>query len=374
MSSHQSVIEELEETLSNRSIGYRADALRRVTDLFLSAAAECSDRETSVFDDVMTRLSEEIEVSIRAELARQLAKIPNAPPKLIRRLAADRSIEVAGPVLRDSDRLDDESLVANAMTASQDHLLAISQRAAISEVVTDILVERGDRAVALSTVDNVGARLSGRSHDILVKRCKDDDALAVGVWSRRDIPRHHLLRLFTVASENTRRALETVDSHRVNLIRDMVVDVSNQFQARMRAQSRDYAEARRIVCALHQAGQLEGAKIREFATTGEFDQVTVALSILCDLPIGACERAMVQNRADLLLLLAKAIGLSWDTTKAILLLRAGPGGLPMQEREETQDSFTKLRSETARKALHFLRLRERASICKAERSPGIDGA
>lgn len=94
----------------------------------------------------------------------------------------------------------------------------------------------------------------------------------------------------------------------------------------------------------------------------------MALSILCDLPIGACERAMVQNRADLLLLLAKAIGLSWDTTKAILLLRVGPAGMSTQERDQSQTSFLKLRPETARKALHFLRLRERASISKIERS------
>ena len=109
-------------------------------------------------------------------------------------------------------------------------------------------------------------------------------------------------------------------------------------------------------------------KSRSSPTAGKFDETTVALSILCDLPIGACERAMVQNRADLLLLLAKAIGLSWDTTKAILLLRAGRRGISPNELEQSLASFSRLRQETARKALQFHRLRERASILKPDRS------
>ena len=364
MSNNKNVIEELEETLSNRAIGYRADALRRVTDLFLSTADACSDRELMLFDDVMVRLTEEIEISVRAALSRRLAMIPNAPQNLIRKLAADQAIDVAGPVLRDSPRLDDDTLVANARSASQDHLLAISQRGSVSEVVTDVLVERGDRTVVLSTVKNAGARFSDGGHTILVERSKDDDEIAVGVWSRQDIPHHHLLKLFTVASENVRRTLESVNRHQTNLIRDMVVDVSNQIQARMRAESRDYAAAQQIVTELYEAGELDDGKVREFAGAGKFDETTVALSILCNLPIGACERAMVQNRVDLLLLLAKAIGLSWDTTKAILLLRMRPGGISTQERENDLASFSKLRPETARKALQFLRLRERASIAK----------
>ena len=105
----KTVIEELEEALSNHAIAYRADALRRVTDLFLSAPAGYSDEEIALFDDVMVRLTEEIETSVRAALANRLAKISNAPRNVIRKLAADRAIEVAAPVLRASERLDDET-------------------------------------------------------------------------------------------------------------------------------------------------------------------------------------------------------------------------------------------------------------------------
>ena len=54
----------------------------------------------------------------------------------------DSAIEVAGPVLSHSERLDDPILVESAMTKSQDHLLAISRRKALAEPVTDVLVEK----------------------------------------------------------------------------------------------------------------------------------------------------------------------------------------------------------------------------------------
>jgi uncharacterized protein (DUF2336 family) len=269
---------------------------------------------------------------------------------------------VAEPILRFSDRLDDPTLMATARTCSQRHLLAISRRETVSESVTDVLIERGDRIVALSTIGNAGARFSSAGHAILVNRAKDDDELAAGVWSRPDIPRHHLLRLFTIATDNVRRSLEAADRNKAQYIRDMMLGVANDLQDQMRAGSRDYAEARRHVTELHQAGRLNKVAVRAFADGGHFDATTVALAVLCDLPIGACERAMVQDRPELLLMLVRAIDLPWDATKAILRLRAGPNGVSQSLLDHCLSSFSRINPETARKALQFMRLRERAAV------------
>jgi len=365
----QEFIAELDQALASGAISQRADALRRITDLFMAASAAYSDQQIALFDEVMVRLSTDMETSIRVALAGRLAAIPTAPRNLMRLLAADPAIEVAGPVLKASSRLDDPTLVERAQTGSQAHLLAISQRASIAEAVTDVLVERGDRIVALSTVNNAGARFSSAGHRILVERSKDDEDLAVGVLSRDDMPHHQLLKLFSVASENVRRALEAADRHKTLFIRDMIAGVSNQMQDRLREQARDYIEAERTVAELHRAGKLDEDALRSFAAAGRFDEATVALSILCDLPIGACERAMVQPRAELVLLLARAIGLSWNAAKALLLLRAGADGMAPANIDQSLNAFSKLRPDTARKALQFLRLRERAAIS----NPGATG-
>ena len=48
-------------------------------------------------------------------------------------------------MLSQSERLDDKTLIENARSKSQAHLLAISTRQALSGAVTDVLVQRGNR-------------------------------------------------------------------------------------------------------------------------------------------------------------------------------------------------------------------------------------
>jgi hypothetical protein len=163
--------------------------------------------------------------------------------------------------------------------------------------------------------------------------------------------------------------LESADRQKTGFIRDIVADVSNEMQIRLRAKSRAYVTAEEAVTALHRSGELRESKLTEFARGRRFDETTIALALLCDLPIGAVERAMVNERTEPLLLLARAIGLSWPGAKAILSLRAAGAGENPQQQEESLAAFTKLKFETAVKALQFLRLRERALLAKGDAAP-----
>src|SRR5262249_9166621 len=99
MIAQQSLINELEDAISSGSIDRRVETLRRVSDLFLTGASMYSDQQIELFDDVIGRLAASIESKARAELANVLASIPNAPVNVIKTLAADEDIDVAGPVL-----------------------------------------------------------------------------------------------------------------------------------------------------------------------------------------------------------------------------------------------------------------------------------
>jgi uncharacterized protein (DUF2336 family) len=126
---------------------------------------------------------------------------------VIHTLAFDNDIEVARPILRQSERLEDASLLAKANTMSQPHLLAISQRKSVSEAVTDMLVERGDREVVHSVVKNVGAHFSDAGFRILVERSAGDDDLATEGGMRSDVPRPYFLVLLQKTSSAVRSVL-----------------------------------------------------------------------------------------------------------------------------------------------------------------------
>jgi uncharacterized protein (DUF2336 family) len=152
------LIQELDTAVASGTPARRAAILERITDIFEVGSADYSANQIEFFDDVFVRISAEIETSARALLAHRLAKMPRAPVAISRALASDDEIEVAGPMLEKSPHLATEILVATARTKSQKHLLAISRRKALEEAVTDVLVERGDQPVVLSTACNPGKR------------------------------------------------------------------------------------------------------------------------------------------------------------------------------------------------------------------------
>src|SRR6202035_739007 len=150
---------------------------------------------------VMGRLLENIESAARAQFGSRLAQLPDAPRGVVRTLAQDDAILVAGPVLTHSERIDVDTLVDAAKTKSQDHLLAISGRKELVEAVTDVLVDRGNRTVVSMTARNDGARFSDFGVSTLVTKACDDGDLALCVWGRADIPRQNLVKLLVDASE-----------------------------------------------------------------------------------------------------------------------------------------------------------------------------
>jgi hypothetical protein len=59
--------------------------------------------------------------------------------------------------------------------------------------------------------------------------------------------------------------------------------------------------------------------------------------------------------------MTKAVDLSWETAKAILILQSGRGGLTTERQNQCFASFFRLQPKSARTALQFYRLREKAN-------------
>src|SRR5262249_27142485 len=114
MSATLSLIDELERALAAGSNAQRIEMLSRVTDLFLASASRYSADQINIFDEVIAKLARAIEAKARAKLAIRLAPVSNAPQGVIRMLAFDDDIEVARPVLRESERLNEADLLRSA--------------------------------------------------------------------------------------------------------------------------------------------------------------------------------------------------------------------------------------------------------------------
>ncbi len=351
------LLDELEAALTSGTNTRRIEMLTRITDLFVGGATRYSEDQIGLFDDVMARLVHTIEAKARAKLSHRLAPVANAPVNVVTMLAFDDDIEVARPVLTQSERLDDRTLVANASSKSQQHLFAIAQRKSLSEAVTDVLVERGDRNVVHSVVKNTGARFSDAGFRVLVTRSAGDDDLAAEVGMRPDIPRQHFLVLLEKASSAVRARLAAENPQANTTIEGVVAEVVGGIRNEARNASPDFAAAREAIERQNRIRRIGEAEIYQYARERKFEETAIALSLLCDTPIDVVERALLDPGAEIVLILAKVAGLSSTTTKAILLLRAADRGMSAKDLEQALSSFNRLQPDTARRVLGFFRTR-----------------
>jgi len=348
-------LRDLDDAISRGTPESRTRALRYATDLLLGGRYREDD--VSAFGEIISRLADEIELVARADLANRLARFDKAPTNIIRKLAFDQAIEVAGPVLSQSVRLDNDTLVANARTMSQAHLLAISQRKALDTIVTDVLVTRGDRSVANALATNEGARLSDFGFLHLVKRAEGDSILAENLGLRTDIPRQVFQQLIAKASEDVKRRLVDERPAEFAQVEASVADVAGRLQSKFGPASRSFFVAKRVVATQHQLGHLNEASIAGYAAAHKFDEVVVGLSLLCSLPSDVVERALFDKERDMLLVLAKSLDFCWNTTMSLLFLGATSHCITASELWGLEGDFSALNVKTSRSILEHYRSR-----------------
>ena len=354
-----SFLQELEVAVSQGSAESRERALWYATDLLM--VGRYTEDEIWMFGEIIGKLEQDIETATRARLSKRLARSDNAPFKVIKKLAFDDAIEIAGPVLRHSGRLDTRALVANVRSKSQDHLLAISNRKSLCEELTDELVVRGSGEVVRSVAKNNGARFSDTGILHMIKRSESDSILFEQLGHRRDIPRHLFQQLIAKASHNTKERLERERPEAVSQINSLVTDVTGALQSKFGPASKVYFDAKRDVAKQHRRGNLNQTKIFEYAQSHRFAEATVGLALLCSLPADVVERVLLDKNLEITLILAKALAFSWETTMALLFLGAPEHRISVTDLEAAKQKFAGLSAEMSRGVLEAYKLRKQTA-------------
>jgi uncharacterized protein (DUF2336 family) len=352
------LLDELQSTLTHGTVARRVETLKRVTDLFINGAVDYSDEQVGLFDDVFQCLIVHIETSARMLLANRLAPIDTAPPLTIRALAFDDVIEVAGPVLSQSARLDDKTLIENARSKSQAHLMAISTRRTLSGAVTDVLVQRGNDEVVQSTVNNPGAEFTERGFTRLVDRAGGNDDLAASVGMRPSVPRHLYLKLLAKASDTVRQRLEAANPQQAAEVPTVVKEATRRARSASSTITRSTEIAHALVKSLYDDGRLDEAQVAKFAEAGKFDEANASMAALANMPVSTAENMMVESKAEGVMILAKVAGLSWPTVRLIIRMRDELSGAEPSDLGACKDTYERLRPSTAQQVLRFHRMQE----------------
>lgn len=353
-----SFLEELDRAILTGSAESRERALWHATDMLM--VGRYTDEEIWVFGGIIGKLAAEIELAARAKLAAKLSRIDHAPGNIVNELASDDAIEVAGPILRYSERVDVRTLLSAARSKDQQHLLAISKRRSITEPVTDVLVTRGNQEVVRCIATNEGARFSEPGFLTLIKRSEKDSILAENVGARHDIPRHLFQQLIAKASDETRRKLERERPDMTIEVDALVADVTASLHSKFGPASPRYYAAKKAVSFKYRLGELDEKGIFQYARAHKIEETIVGLTLLCTLPSDVVERALFGKSRELLLILAKAHEFSWETTATLLFLGAPQFTMSNHEIDDLREQFARLHVASAKEVLLHYRSRRTA--------------
>ena len=355
-----SLLEELTYLARQPSEECRRQLLRNLTELFSSGTPEARAQTGGMFEDVVSRVIDDVAVELRCEVSEKLSRTGQSPRKLMVRLANDE-ISVASPVLRNSDALTDQDLVEVARERSQDYLLAISDRRQLSETVTDALVEKGGREVLHSVTRNDGARFSEEALGTLAGRARDDRQLQDNLVGRKDLTMPAANELRPYLTERLRQKLDEADLRAASAGMDQAVETTvRRVQSEMRGAQKARFEVKVMIADI-QKGKLDlDRTVDMLCKSDRAVDLAKLISALCDLRDIDVTKVLFKAEAGAIAVLCKEIGVSEAAYASIAELR--------QKRLRTEASQTRreirlygmLDEADAHRAVRFVKLRRAA--------------
>jgi len=194
----------------------------------------------------------------------------------------------------------------------------------------------------------------------MVKRSQGDDLLGACLGARPDLPPQLFDRLLETASDVVRGKLMMETPHARHEIRHAVGSAAEIIRAKAAGQSTQHAGVSAQDGAKTLSDKSEIEKLETLAAAGRFEGAIATLARLSDMSTGFIESKLKEDNAEIILILAKATGLSWPTTKAILTLGATEKPRSPDDIKQLETSFARLHQAMAQKILDFHRQRPAA--------------
>lgn len=321
----------------------RRQLLHAVTDLFL-IDDDPSDGAKAHYGEIATQSLTHLASEDRKDYADRVAATPTLPHAVAVTLAGDADADVARLVLKLSPVLSDIDLAAIAVSQSQRHLVAIAERTRLSEGLTDILVNRGDREVLHTVSANEGAAFSDAGFDTLLTRGGDDAQIAGALAGRSDLAPNRAQRVLRIV-EQMGEANAPPNSQ--------ITDAQS-----LARQARHQRLEVKLLLADLAAGTRELDDVLSMlAEEDRAYHVAQVLAQVAEITPEQALRVLMQRDASGIAVACKSLGVSGTAFKAILSLRGRRLLFSAADLDDGLRDYAKLDAATAGRTLRFLKVR-----------------
>jgi len=335
----------------------REEIFLAVASLYRVQGTHLTARERELMRDILERLAENVEMTIRIALAERLADDITAPHDLILLLADDR-VEVARPLILRSALLSDSDMLNLIAEASIAHHEVVAQRPNIGERVSEALSKSEAESVLVALVKNATARIASHTYETLVEKSQRFAGIQEPLIYREDLPpilatrmvgwvsdalKTHIANNFDVAAGKINKALDDVDTALNSAPPPPSVTPTEG--------------AQKLIDKLSGAGQLKAGFLLRVLHQGQADLFDLAFARLLELNLNDMRKALYDGGPSSVALACRAVGIDRSVFPTVFNLSRAARGLHAtlthDQRIEVDGIFSKYDKQAAIRRLHM---------------------
>lgn len=321
----------------------------QLTDKIANLAPDVSRDEQNKIQaltlEALRVLSRDQATKVRQILSEALKDVVDAPGEIIKHLAQDMELVVAGPVLQFSPVLTDDDLL-EIITSShcKGALNAISKRHKVSEIISDAVIATNEESAIADLLGNQSAQIREDTLDLLAERAEVITDWHAPLAQRPKLSPKAAKKMAHYLAENLLNSLQA----RTDLPADVLDVVKEQVKKRIEHDHplEETPDPMEEVQALFEKGELDDMKIHDWLDNSQWIIVTSALALLAKLPRVTVKKIIASQSAKGIMALSWKAGLSADLGEKLqfklakmplsnLLKPTEKGGYPLTDDEMT---------------------------------------
>lgn len=246
--------------------------------------------------DALEKLAEDQVPRVRRIIAEEIKDAANIPVEIVRKLANDLEISVAGPILEFSPLLSDTDLLeVIACGQVKGTLDFIAKRQSVSSEVSDAVVATLDVSAVSTLLNNENAQIREDTLDFIIDNAHDVEAWHEPMTMRSELSLRALRRIagfvaFSILADLSDRSDLDVETQAFlkKKIRSRI-ETEETLEADL---SEDANNTRLEVSQAAREGRLDAGFVSEAIECGQRDVIVEALAVLGNLPPDAVEKIL----------------------------------------------------------------------------------
>ena len=300
----------------------RSELGDHLTGLLQSADSAPTGTEWELISQIYELIVKDVEMTVRAKFAEELARRHDAPRDLIVLLSND-DIEIARPVLTRSAVLLEEDLINIVYNTTTDHRSAVAIRARLPETVSAAIVDTGDVKALTTLLRNHTADIAEESFIKVASLCASTTDLHEPLVNRQDTPWTAVEKVVSLVSDALLDSISARWSVPMDQLNDIAAKARDASLQEMSAKRRAHAPPQAQPDDVQPEGP-SGRLEQQIITALRDGDVTTAQRLVehwSQLPGAAVRTILLEDDPSLLATLYKAKGadpLTFSRTIAVL--------------------------------------------------------